>query len=313
MTRLIVLVGQTASGKSDLAVEVAKLLANTVIINIDSRQIYQKLTIGSGKVEGAWMSQSESSYAPKMMAELFAEFGDIFVYQDVPHFLIDFVDPHTRFTLSDFLHAWTELTARLPQSVENIIAVGGTGLYAKAIIEQYPISNADLRRAGYQRRLEKRMILELQQIANHLAIPVLNSSDSHNPRRFVSAILRQTFGNTDENLVDYTQFEQTFVFEKVIEVELGKTKIKARVESRVTEGMIEEVENLQLPLTRLCELGLEYRTIGMYLHGLIAENDWQALLTTQIIQYARRQRIWNRTQLKVIQVENSADILANLT
>ncbi len=300
MTRLIVLVGQTASGKSDLAVEVAKLLANTVIINIDSRQIYQKLTIGSGKVEGHWMSRNVSEYSKHMMSELFERFVDIFVYQDIPHFLTDFIDPNTRFTLSNFLHAWTQLTARLPQSVETIIAVGGTGLYAKALIEQYPISIADPRRAEYQYRLEKRTTFQLQQIANHLGIPTLNPSDTHNPRRLVAAILRQTFGNADRKLVDYTQFEQTIVFEKVVDAKLGKSKIKARVESRITEGMIEEVENLQLPLSRLCELGLEYRTIGMYLHGLIAENDWQALLTTQIIQYARRQRIWNRTQLSAL-------------
>lgn len=302
MTRLIVLVGQTASGKSDLAVEVAKLLTNTVIINIDSRQIYQKLTIGSGKVEGHWMSQPDSDYSECMMSELFERFVDIFVYQDIPHFLIDFVDPHTRFTLSNFLHAWTQLTVRLPQSVETIIAVGGTGLYAKALIEQYPISNADARREEYQQRLEKRTIFQLQQIANQLGMSALNPSDNHNPRRLVSTILRQTFGNAADKLVDYTQFEQAVVFEKVIDVELGKSKIKARVESRITQGMIEEVENLQMPLSRLCELGLEYRTIGMFLHGLIAEDDWKQLLTTQIIQYARRQRIWNRTQLSAMHI-----------
>ena len=309
MTRLIVIVGQTASGKSDLAVEVAKSLNNAIIINIDSRQIYQKLTIGSGKVEGTWMSESESDYAPKMMTDLFAAFRDIFVYQDIPHFLIDLVDPKIRFSLSDFLHAWTEVTVRLPKSVENVIAVGGTGLYAKALIEQYPISYADPRRAEYQHRLEKRTIHQLQCIANYLGILTLNPSDIRNPRRLISAILRQTFGNTDSKSVDYTQFEQTFVFEKAVHVELGKSKIKARVESRIAEGMIIEVENLQLPLARLCELGLEYRTIGMYLHGLIAEHDWQGLLTTQIIQYARRQRIWNRTQLDPIQIEGADEVI----
>jgi tRNA dimethylallyltransferase len=315
MSELIVLVGQTASGKSDLAVELAHALGNTIIVSIDSRQIYKKLDLSSGKVEGQWVTGSSlSQYSAEMMCALYAEFGRVFVYRDIPHFLIDFVDPSTVFTLNDFLVYWAHLCARLPSSVQYIIAVGGTGLYAKALRDKYPIAAVDARlqtlRNGYQKRLTLLPVPALQGIYARLDCPALNESDHANSRRLVSAIMRHTFaGEPVDNPLIHPVFSRTTVVEKVVDSLEGAAQIQSRLERRIAQGMVEEVVASGLPLSRLMRLGLEQRMIGMYLHGLIPEPDWQMLLTTQTIQYARRQRIWNRTQLSAIPVKSVQDIV----
>ena len=129
---LVTILGQTSSGKSQLAVDLAKTLITSgqkvIILNCDSRQIYKYLDIGTAKIDGKYLPFDVSQESQIKTA---------FFWQGVPHFLIDYVDPGERYTLVQYLQGFVKLCQDLKDSIDTAILVGGTGLWAKAIIEQY--------------------------------------------------------------------------------------------------------------------------------------------------------------------------------
>jgi tRNA dimethylallyltransferase len=129
---LIELLGPTSSGKSDIAIEIAKKIISggktAVIISCDSRQVYKGLDLASGKVLGSWSNsqflRGEKSY----------------YYREVEHFLIDMISLDSVYTLADFVEDFCNLVPRLAlYGVDTIILTGGTGLWARAVWERYQI------------------------------------------------------------------------------------------------------------------------------------------------------------------------------
>ncbi|MGL4759200.1 MAG: hypothetical protein ACRCXZ_07710, partial [Patescibacteria group bacterium] len=127
-TTLIALGGQTSSGKSEMAIELAQKLKDCWIISCDSRQVYKYLNLGTGKIAGSW--------------EMVLHNGQLihtYLYQDIPHFFIDNVDPSKQYSLAHFLADFRDFCKNhtLPK---YLILCGGTGLYIKAILERYRIN-----------------------------------------------------------------------------------------------------------------------------------------------------------------------------
>jgi len=198
--KLLTLLGPTCSGKSQMTVEIAKVFnkEKVVIVNCDSRQIYQELNIGTAKVDGKWQnlekwnlgkikkekvgkgnekgnnldnltknSQKEFNLNKKKtqkenqnserfgnlwenepkevdfldcsdFLKLILESEKAFFWQEVPHFLIDFVPPEANYNLVDFVQDWIFLINFLEKnSVDLVILTGGTGLWARAINQKY--------------------------------------------------------------------------------------------------------------------------------------------------------------------------------
>jgi tRNA dimethylallyltransferase len=301
---LINISGPTASGKSDLAVELAKKLGveNCWLISTDSRQIYKGLNLGTGKVEGSFKN-------------------GIFYFEGARHFLIDYVDPKLNYTLADYLKDYCDLFENeYLSSPKYVILVGGTGLYSKAILEEYQPGILKLEFANsfekMQRQLRQLDLFSLQQKYLEISkdsLTTLNHSEFFNPRRLVAKILH--FSGQKQNWftnLTYPKYTQKLDFRIDIETPDLQSKIRKRLVVRIDEGMIEEIENFEyLGFKKLWSLGLEYRMISLYLRGLLTYEEMLTKLTGQINQYAKRQVTWLNKQ-NSIKIKNLSEIMKNL-
>jgi tRNA dimethylallyltransferase len=300
---LVVLLGQTCSGKSQMVVDLAKYLGSAWVVNCDSRQVYKRLDIGTAKVLGSW--------------QMVSGLGRVFVYQGVSHFLIDFVDPRRQYSLADYLIDWVTLFNQADELPEYVILTGGTGLFAKGVYEEYQLTKIRPEFAqkfeGLRVRLNQLKLEELQENLDNAQD--LNQSDRQNPRRLINRILEieaKKNGWVESSNLDYPQFERKFLMAIDIDQELLSDRIKQRVDERIEQGLLAEVQNLQdLGTSRLLELGLEYRLTQLYLLGQISEFEWKEKLYLENWRYAKRQMTWLKKQ-SVIWFRDLEELKTNL-
>jgi tRNA dimethylallyltransferase len=305
-TTLIALGGQTASGKSQMAVELAMELKDCWIISCDSRQVYKYLDLGTGKVEGQWEAVV---YENQLM--------HTFLYKGVPHFFIDTIDPSKQYTLAHFLADFRDFCSQhtLPK---YLILCGGTGLYIKAIIERYNLSQTkpEFEDVYEQTKVELQSLSlpELQKINQTLTtVPKLNESDQQNPRRLINQILTSKGEslNWGEQVV-LPSFEKVYNFAIERDQDQLNEKIETRILTRIDQGMIQEIESLvYLGAERLLSLGLEYRLTYLYLLGQLSYGEYINKLNIESINYSQRQLTWLQKQ-NLTWVRSVADILNSI-
>jgi tRNA dimethylallyltransferase len=282
--RAVAIVGTNASGKSALGVAVA-LRFGGEIISADSRQVYRGLDIGTGKLTRDEM-------------------------HGIRHHLIDVMDLGTRYSVADFQKSAygliDEITARggLP------IVVGGTGLYVRSVVDGYQLTSArpDL---ALRDRLERLTDEELHHRLNELAPDAATAIDPRNRRRIIRAVeIREQGFPVKTSHVNAPRYEFC---------QLGLTwprdvlreRIKARLRTRLDEGMIGEVRNLLdegVPFERLEALGLEYRFVARFLRGEYAsEEELSDELGRAIYRFAMRQLAWFRRDKSIIWLDHTKD------
>lgn len=288
--KLVSLLGATSTGKTSLSLTIAKHLTSKniscVIVNCDSRQIYQKLNLGTGKIFGTHKPYSDFT---------------AYFYDTIPHFLIDYVDPTIRYNLASYINDWVSLFENQLKDYNGyVILVGGTGLWAKAILEEYELGiinpNHQERISTIRSQLESKKLAELQSLLPNNK--PLNSSDYHNPRRLINAILN---GITSENQwttpIHYPKFDQHYSFCISISDDQLHYNIQHRLEERISQGLIEEVKELMFLGDRLLELGLEYRIIYQ---SLVSSSSSTRAIFDQLLRenflYAKRQKTWFNKQ-----------------
>jgi len=257
----------------------------SVIVNCDSRQIYRNLNIGTGKVSGDWQSYGSESKA--------------YFVRGIPHFLIDYVDPTTRYSMTDYLTDWCDLYKYdLPENLDYVILVGGTGLWAKAIMEEFQpgIIKTEFQ-ASFDCLRDEIETYSLQQLQKESSRQDFNNSDWNNPRRLSNALLRGVAKtNSWTTQLDYPVFGYKQSYAIDIDQNRLQSNIQSRLDSRIEEGLIQEVEALLYLKDRLLELGLEYRLTYLYLLGQMSKETWEQSLVQENIRYAKRQRTWLKKQ-----------------
>ncbi|MEI8249208.1 MAG: tRNA (adenosine(37)-N6)-dimethylallyltransferase MiaA [Candidatus Taylorbacteria bacterium] len=289
--KILIILGPTAVGKSDLAVELA-LEFNGEIVSADSRQVYTGLNIGTGKITTEEM-------------------------RGIPHHMLDVVDPSQRFSVIDYVkQAERAITDILSRNKLPIIC-GGTGFYIQALIDGtlFPDigPNPEL-----QKELAGKSVIELASILKKLdpaKLSSMNESDSKNPRRLIRAIeIATALGSVPPHTPDkhVSLYEPLFIGLNV-EAELLKERIRARLLKRIDVGMVEEIKNLHatgLSWERMDELGLEYRYIARFLQNQMNKGDIIRVLHTQIWHYAKRQMTWFKkdTRIKWFTPDQKQDI-----
>ncbi len=283
-TKIIVILGPTASGKSELAIKIAKSLPfgkKGEIISADSRQVYKGLNLTSGKIEGKWSNHSQKKQ---------------FLYKGVRHHLIDFVAPKKIYSVSDFQKdgekALNEITSR-----GNIpIVCGGTGLYLDAILGKTFIPNVPPNwtlRKNLTKKSSQELFKELQRIDPRRA----KNIDENNPRRLIRAIeIAKAIGESPSLPKNPSSKKNVLFIGLKPEIETLKKKIHVRLLHRIKTGMIDEIKNLRLSRKitwkRCEELGLECRYVARYLQKKITKKEMTALLEKEIFAYAKRQMTW---------------------
>lgn len=283
LPKLIVIEGTNASGKSGLGVELAKRYHGE-IVSADSRQVFRKLDLGSGKITRDEM-------------------------RGVPHHLIDVCDPGDFFSMADFQKL-------AYQAIDGILArgntpflVGGTGLYVDAVADGYALSDRmpDL---AYRAQLETYSTEALYQM---LLEKLPNTEVEKRNRNRVMRILEKLHDGDDVTPSKETRY-QVLRLGVTWDRETLRKRIDERLQRRMQDGMVQEVRDVLdsgVSQEFMIKLGLEYKFITQYLNGQFAsEKEMTDLLATAIKQFAKRQMTWFRRNDSIHWLDMTADPIA---
>ena len=269
---LITILGPTASGKTPLAASLADRLS-TEIISGDSRQVYRRMDLGTGKDLADYTVEG----------------------RQVPYHLIDIVEPGYKYNVfeyqRDFLKAYEEIVAKgkLP------ILCGGTGMYIEAVLKGYRLlpvpENPELRAS-----LEGKTLDELTRILEGYK-KLHNSTDVDTAKRAIRAIEIEEYYK--QQPPEYREFPslKSLIIGVDIDRELRREKITRRLKQRLDEGMVDEVRGLLnegIPAENLIYYGLEYKFLTQYAIGELTYEEMFLQLETAIHQFAKRQMTWFR-------------------
>ena len=276
--KMITILGPTASGKTPLATALAYEIGGE-IISADSRQVYRRMDIGTGKDLADYTVQGSVT---------------------IPYHLIDICEPGTKYNLfqyqEDFFDAYQDIRSRgaVP------ILCGGTGLYIEAVLKGYKLSpvpqNPELRQ-----RLEGKTLAELTQMLADLksrtGSVMHNTTDVDSCQRAIRAIEIETYNL--ENPVPRRELPpvDSLIIGVDIDREARRAKITRRLKARLEEGMIDEVRGLLaegIPAEDLIYYGLEYKFVTEYVTGQTTYDEMFTRLEIAIHQFAKRQMTWFR-------------------
>ena len=273
MNKMITILGPTASGKTPLAAALAREIG-AEIISADSRQVYRRMDIGTGK--------------------------DLDDYGDVPYHLIDIAEPGSKYNLfqyqHDFLKAYEDITGR---GVVPILC-GGTGLYIEAVLKGYQLAPVPENKA-LRASLEGKSLAELTEML--LELKRKNGSNMHNKtdvdsaQRAIRAIEIETFnGENPQQGAEIPPIESVIIGVDIDRDE-RRRKITRRLKQRLETGMVEEVRALLdsgIPAEDLIYYGLEYKFVTEYIIGKTTYDEMFRQLEIAIHQFAKRQMTWFR-------------------
>ena len=273
MQRMITILGPTASGKTPVAAQLAAEIGGE-IISADSRQVYRRMDIGTGK--------------------------DLADYGEVPYHLIDICEPGTKYNLFQYQQDFFDVYQDIQSRGAVPILCGGTGLYIEAVLKGYKLSpvpqNPELRNSLEGKTLEEltKMLVELK---------AQNGSNMHNKtdvdscQRAVRAIEIESYNLEHPVPLRELPPVDSILIGIDIDRELRRQKITRRLKARLDEGMIDEVKRLLdegIPADDLIYYGLEYKFVTEYLIGKCTYDEMFTRLKIAIHQFAKRQMTWFR-------------------
>ena len=277
---MITILGPTASGKTPLAAALAQRIDGE-IISADSRQVYRRMDIGTGKDLADYTSVVDGSPV------------------NIPYHLIDICEPGTKYNLfqyqQDFFDAYNNIIGK----GKTPILCGGTGLYIEAVLKGYQLSpvpqNPELRA-----RLEGKSLEELTEMLRELkqknGSVMHNTTDVDTAQRAIRAIEIE-MEQQNYPLTSHLSPLSSLIIGVNIDRDLRREKITRRLKARLDEGMVDEVRGLLaegIPAEDLIYYGLEYKYLTEYIIGKLTYDEMFRQLEIAIHQFAKRQMTWFR-------------------
>ena len=269
---LITVLGPTASGKTRFAVQLADRLG-AEIISGDSRQVYRRMDLGTGK--------DLDDY----------RIGD----RSVPYHLIDIVEPGTKYNVFEYQRDFLEAYNDIHQRGRKAVLCGGTGLYIESVLRAYRLSpvpqNPELRERLADKSLEELTAL----LATYKSLH--NTTDVDTAQRAIRAIeIEEYYRQTPLDRRPFPKIESLTLGVDVSR-EVRRERISQRLRKRLDEGMCGEVERLLAEGIKpedLIYYGLEYKYVTLYVTGQITFDEMAQQLEIAIHQFAKRQMTWFR-------------------
>lgn len=294
---IIAVLGPTATGKTRFAAHLANKI-NAEIISADSRQVYRKMNIGTGK-----------------------DYNDYIVAgNSIPYHLIDIKEPGYHYNLyefqQDFLVAYNDIRSR----DKNVILCGGTGLYIESVLKNYEILKVPVNKELRQ-SIENKSMDELTFLLSSLK-KLHNVSDISSRPRLVRAIEIEIYQSDKKAKTNLFPELSSLIIGINVDREERRKRITDRLGKRLNSGMIDEVKSLLsegLSPEDLIFYGLEYKYITWYLTGKITYDEMFSQLNTAIHQFAKRQMTWFRKmerqgfQIKWINSSDKTDEMVEKT
>jgi tRNA dimethylallyltransferase len=293
--KLIVITGQTATGKTALALNMASLLHGN-LINADSRQIYRGLTIISGKDVEDYHFHTKYKAGDKTIG--------YYTLKNIPVWLYDIIDPRQSFSSHEYVILATSLIAKLLKKDITPIVVGGTYLYLYHLL--YGLDEAGDINSELREQLNSKSVTELQHLLidkDNEMFNKLNHSDQNNPHRLIRKLEQLEAG------IKITGMSQTYMFKLSsvlhipdLEIEMYgtytedkdvlKERIRRRVVQRIEGGALEEVQKILSSGCKENEPGLKtlgFSLLSDYIRNNISKDTLIEQWTTKELQYAKRQ------------------------
>ena len=270
--KVLIIVGPTSSGKSALAVELAKR-SDGEVISADSRQVYRGLNIGTGKITKREM-------------------------KGVPHHLLDIASPKKSFSADNFVKRGRAAIEDMSSRGKLPIVAGGTGFYIDALMGRIALPNVAPNKK-LRLQLEKKSAAELYKILKKKDPRRATTIEPHHKRRLIRALeIAAALGHVPRTEVK-PRYDVLWVGIAPPLRHLEK-KISARLSARMRQGMVAEAKRLHkggLSYKRMEELGLEYRSLARLLQGITTRKQMAEELQSAIRRYAIRQiRYWKRNK-----------------
>jgi tRNA dimethylallyltransferase len=276
----LAIVGPTASGKSDLALAVARRYGGVELVAADAMQVYRGMDIGTAKPTGAERDE-------------------------VPHHLVDVADPDDDFSLARYVELGRAALADIESRGKRAVIVGGTGLYVRGLVDdfevpgQWPAVREELERDPDTAALHRRLT-ELDPVA-------ASRMEAGNRRRIVRA-LEVTVGSGRP----FSSFGPGMAaYPLVATVQLGlewpldelDSRIESRAHAMVDGGLVAEVEALAARpggLSRTARQALGYREVLEHLDGVVSLDEAVKTIVARTRQFARRQVRWFRRDPRIV-------------
>ena len=273
--RIIAIAGPTASGKSALAISLAKK-CNGEVISADSRQVYRGLDIGTEKISRKEM-------------------------RGVRHHLLSVADPKRIYSAADFKKdAEYALRKSLVRGKVPFV-VGGTGLYLDTLFSRNIFPDVPPNKA-LRKKLARKTAPELFSMLKKLDIRRARTIDRNNPRRLERAIeIATALGTVPPQKPAKSPYDVLRIGLSLDNLTLQK-RLKARLKNALSRGLIRETKKLQQTLSRkrVDELGLEYRLVAAHLRGELTKEELRRKLETELWHYAKRQKTWFKRNKNIV-------------
>ena len=277
MSNLVVVLGPTATGKTNLAVQIANKY-NGEIISADSRQGYKNMDIGTGK--------DLSEYTLKN--------------KTIRYHLIDILDPINNYSVFQFKNDFFKIYNSLITNKKVPVLCGGTGLYIESILLNYQMPNVPPNNL-LRKRLANKTIEQLANQLQSIDTKLYDNNYHITKRRLIRAI---EIIESKENIYDKNincNIDRPLILGLIIERKKLLDNIQKRLEKRMKEGMIDEVQSLidkGIGLDRLKYFGLEYKFVGKYLYNEIKYDEMVEKLNFAINKFSKRQMTFFRRMEK---------------
>jgi tRNA dimethylallyltransferase len=284
----VAIVGSTASGKSAVALDVARRLGEVELISIDSMQVYRGMDIGTAKASAADRAS-------------------------VPHHLLDLVNPNEEFTVAQFQTEFARVMGTLEAEGTGAVLVGGTGLYHRVVIDdfelpgEWPLIRRELESESDTQDLYRRLEL--------LDPAAVNKVEPGNRRRIVRAL--EVCLGSGQPFSTFGPGVDSYPASEVVQVGLRwprpviSNRIESRVHQMVEDGLIAEVEAIsRVGFSRTSVQALGYKETMEYLNGDVGKDEAISNIITHTRQFAVRQERWFRRDPRVRWIDVNEDPIA---
>lgn len=279
MKRMITILGPTASGKTAIATHLAERIGGE-IISADSRQVYRRMDIGTGKDLSDYVNPETGRH--------------------IPYHLIDIAEPGTKYNLfryqEDFMKAYNDIQQR----GATPILCGGTGLYIESVLKGYNLSpvpqNAELRERLKGKSLEE-LTAMLTELKKKTGSAMHNKTDVDSCQRAIRAIEIEQYNMEHPTPLREAPAIDSLIIGVDVDREVRRERITRRLHARLEEGMVDEIRGLLsegIKPEDLIYYGLEYKFITKYVIGELTYDEMVRGLEIAIHQFAKRQMTWFR-------------------
>ena len=291
-----VIVGPTASGKSKLAIELAKKI-NGEIISADSMQIYKDMNIGTAKVEAEEM-------------------------QGIKHYMLDFLSPEERYSVSSFKKEAEHAIEQILEKGKNPIIAGGTGLYIDSLIYGIEYQDEEMD-TTYREELnqiaETQGLDELYKKAQEIDPEAMKKISINDKKRIIRVLeIYHKTGKTKTEQEKESRRNEVKYNYKVFAITMDREKLYDRIEKRVDlmieKGLIQEVKNILAKYSKFptAMQGLGYKEVVEYIENKVSKEDMIDKIKKETRHYAKRQLTWFRKNKETIWLDGEENININI-